>query len=511
MSQILDMFGRPAAYAWSGTGSEIYESTQDNGRRLARPMLDADLARMMSRHKHRMLLSDARYIAGYAVVSGALDQKVDYVSSGGWLPFFTGKDKAWGEAAAADMGRVLDAVNARGPGFPWERCWRIGCRALDVDGDFVIVHSRTESGFPQVQFIEAHRIGCRHGERIVTSGPYKDLPILNGLIYNRTARPVAVRFLADDPAQDQDISLRDCDYVAHARWFSDGRPLPSIAYAVLDWYDQKTIRGFQKTKQAANSAIVAWQSTETGTAPAANFGSNPVTRSPDYSKTPATELLFDGAIRYLKHGTDLKIHTASDPADGWFKFDQLLEEGALFAMGWSRFMLDPAKLSGAPTRGFQDTINTAIHSRWGVMSPWVLRTFLRILAARQESGAIARHPEWDQWALPPPVDYTVDANKDSQTARANIAFGLSSHRRELQRLGYAQPTQLLQETAQHIADAQRAAKEASRDGAEVHWRDVLNLSPTGQSAYNSAPSPGASRPDESRRSLGEGGDEQPTT
>lgn len=466
-------------------GSQLYESTQDNGRRLERPSLDGDIQRLLSRQKHRMLLSDSRYIAStFPLVAGMVSQKADYVSSGGWLPYFTGKDKAYGEAVTPILHSALNILDARGPLYSWQRDWWIACRLLDVDGDFVVVHSTTESGFPQAQFIEAHRIGCRQGETAVLSGPYVGLPILNGIIYNAQGRAVAVRFLADDPSQDQDISMRDCEYCAAPRWYSDGRPFPSVAFAVLDWYDVKTARGFEKTAMQVNSALAILETNETGAARtglASDF--SPVsTPSSTAQATPSSELIADGLIRYIKagNGHDLKAHSSNRPSDGWRAFDKILTSGAAYGMDWRLEMFDLSSLSGAPTRGFQDNINTAIHARWAQLTPTAKRVVLRTVAALASRKDIPFHPEWDQWAFSPPVDFTVDANKDSQTARANIAFGLSSHRAELGRIGYSKPDDILREQATHIASAQRIAAEMSKDGVTMNWRDLVNLSPTGQ-------------------------------
>jgi hypothetical protein len=483
---LLDQFGRPAQIAYSGTGAQIYEGSQDTNQRLSRPNLDTDISRLLSRQKHRMLLSDARYIATtFPLVAGAVSQKADYVSSGGWFPYFTGKDKAYGAAATPILHAALRTIDARGPLFPFDRTMWIGCGLLDVDGDWFIARSRTESGWPQIQCLEAHRIGCRMGERIVVSGRYKDLPILNGVIYNLVGRPVAFRFLGDTPEQDQDISARDLDWVAAPRWFSDGRPFPSIAYAVLDWYDVKETRGFEKLAAKVNSALSLIVENDTGAAPTGVESTLGGTQTPETSTAPVTELLMGGLIRYVKFNAGkIHAHSASRPADGWLKFDERIVAGAFYGMNWRIEMFDLSKLSGAPTRGFQDNINTAIHSRWGTLTPAAHRTVLHAISALADRGDIPRHPEWDQWAFPPPVDFTVDANKDSQTARANIAFGLSTHATELRRTGYANPESILRSQAQHIAHAQRIAKEESVEGAQVDWRDLLNLSPTGQIAYN---------------------------
>lgn len=473
---ILDARGNPYAPGRS-TGAQIYEGSQDTEQRMSRPWLDADIQRLMSRHKHRMLLSDSRFIAStYAMVGGACDQKADYAGSGGWSPIFTGKDKAWGADARALLADALHVLDARGPLFPFAHDMWLASRALDIDGDFFIAHSRTETGFPQVQFLEAHRVGCRNGERIVESGPYKGLAILNGIIYNASARAVAYRFLADDPKHDADLSARDVTHVAHAKWFSDGRPFPALATAILDWYDVKETRANEKVAQKANSALTLLESNETGTArpglgefvpPVAVPGATG-TVSTQASTAPKTELLQSGLIRYVKSGSgDLKSHTSNRPSDGWLRFDERIVSGAFYGMGWRVEMFDLSKLSGAPVRGFQDNINTAIHQRWSVLRAAGRTVARRTVAALVDRGDLKAHPEWAAWDFPPPVDFTVDANKDRQTDRENVRAGFSTTPAVARKLGYASAEEMLEEQAEYLFRQAQVARKWSRDGVTI--------------------------------------------
>lgn len=476
--QILDSKGQPYPYSGPSTGAQIYEGSQDTRQRMARPYLDADIQRLMSRQKHRMLLSDSRYIAStYPMVDGAVSQKADYVCSGGCMPIFTGKDKAYGAAVKPALHSALNIIDARGPLFSFAKDMWIACRLLDIDTDFFIAHFRTETGFPQVQFLEAHRIGCRNGERVVEQGPYKGLPILNGIIYTPQGREVAYRFLADDPKQDRDLSALDVTHVADARWFSDGRPFPAIASAILDWYDVKETRGYEKIAAKTNAALALIETNETGAArPGLLSGSVP-TQASGTAAVPPPEFLGGGLIRYVKAGPghDVKAHQSNRPSDAWQKFDERIVAGAFYGMGWRVEMFDLSKLSGAPTRGFQDNINTAIHSRWSVLAPAMLSIVRRTVAALADRGDIPKHPEWDQWAMPPPVDFTVDANKDRQTDVLMVESGFTSTSAVVRKLGYASSREVIMEQAERIADQQEIAAEVSKArGVEIDWRDLGN-------------------------------------
>lgn len=487
--QIFDARGNPYPFTSYGNGAQIYTTPQDSNQRTDIPWLDADISRLFSRIKHRRLLSAVRLIVTqFPSVDAAAEQKSDYVSSGGWLPIFAGRDEAWGRDATAALHSALRILDVRGPLFSFAKDMKLASRLLDIDGEIFVVHLRSETGFPQIQVLEAHRIGCRSGETLVATGPYKGLPILNGIIYNPAGRPVAYRFLADDPAQDRDLSAMDVTRIAHARWFSDGRPVGAIASGLLDWCDIKETRDFEKIAAKVNAALAIIETNETGTARPGLLTSRPPTQTPsaDGSTTaasaPPPEFLGGGLIRYQKAGPghDIKAHQSNRPSDSWQRFDERVEAGALRGMGWRQEMNDLSKLSGAGVRGFQDNINTSIHARWDVLagsehpSPAVA-IVVRTIAALIDRGDISRHAEWDKWIIPPPIDFTVDANKDRQTDVLMVEAGFSCSDDVVRKLGYASSEILIRRQAERIAKQQLIAKEFSnRYGVQIDWRDLGN-------------------------------------
>lgn len=437
---LFDGFGRPVEY-YGYAGNELYQSTQDDGLRLTRPNLNQDIATLLSREKHRMLVSDTRYIVStFPLVGGAVQQKSHYVCQATFNPVFLGDDAEWGEIARAKILEANKLINVRGPKYHWNKSWKIGCTALDVDGDFFVIMGETDTGFPQLQFLEAHRVGSRNNEREVLSGPYKGLRILNGIIYNEHGYDVAYRVLGRTPEEDRDISAMDMYQVAIPRWFSDGRPFPTIAYSILDWYDVKETRGFQKTKAKANAAIVMTEDTPDGKVPAnsmaaalrtqraaATAAGDTATARSSALTDPIVTVLAGGLIRYVKSGTaGLKVHQDNSPADSSQRFDETVVRGAFYGMDWRVEMLDLSKLSGAPTRGFADQINTTIYDRWFDYHPFVLRAELWKIRKLINRGDIPDHAEWWRWGYVPPADFTVDQGRSSKADIDNVRAGVDS-------------------------------------------------------------------------------------
>jgi hypothetical protein len=433
---LLDSFGRPITSS-GYSGQSMYESSQDDGTRLPRPNLNQDIATLLSKVKHRALISDARYIAStFPIVQGGVQQKSHYVTQAGFAPVFSGRDKAWGREARAALVQAHKVIDVRGPLFHWNKNWQIGCTMLDIDGGFFTVRGETETGYPQMQFLEAHRIGSRNGtlENEVTTGPYKGLRILNGIIYNAKGREVAYRVLGSRPDFDRDISALDMHHVASPRWFSDGRPFPTIAYSILDWYDAKEARGFQKTKQKVNSAITMTETNESGKAPVDPWGNQldatarakqSVTGTASAPLTPTIQVLAGGLIRYVKAGTGkIESHADNTPGDGWLRFDERIVAGAFVGMDWRAEMLNlSATGGGAPTRAFADQINTSVFSRWGDLVPHVYADDMWILRKLIKRGDLRDHDEWWKWGYVPPADFTVDGGRTNKSDIENVLAG----------------------------------------------------------------------------------------
>lgn len=463
---ILDAFGREATYQ----ASSIYESAMDSGTRLQRPNLSADIATLLSKQKHRFLISDSRYIStSFPVVGGAVEQKSDYVCQAGFTPSFTGTDEDWGNIASAAVLEAHKIIDVRGGMFNWEKDWKTGCRMLDIDGDFFVLFGKSSTGYPQLQFLEAHRVGSRNGEMTVSSGTYEGLRIINGIIYNAWGREVAYRVLGSTAEKDADVSARDMMHVGDPHWFSDGRPFPSLAYAILDWYDAKEARGFQRTKQKVNSALTLTETTEDGRMPTdaaqeaykrmAQGASVPSAAAPGSKSAPLISMLEGGLIRYIKAGTgDLKSHTDNTPGDGWLRFDQRIISGAFYGMGWRYEMMDPSALSGAPTRGFQDQINTAIYSRWLALLPFIARAELYTVACLIDRGDIPDHPEWVKWGYNPPADFTVDGGRSNAADLDNIRAGTDAHPFIIGRFGRT-TKEVLRAQAKYLKEKEATEKE----------------------------------------------------
>ena len=440
-----------------GGGGAIYESTQDTRYRQYRAHSDFDMATMLSKQKHSAMVSDARALyMTFPLVHGAITQKAEYVSSSGWVPQFDGKDNEWGRKAEQILIAANRIADVRGPLFSFSKNFEIGSALWDVDGEWYIILAESKEGFPVFQFLEAHRVGTRlfgtrtskkakvSGDRVVDGGTFDGARILNGIIYNGQGREIAYRVLGSSPEMDRDIPATDMYRAANPRWFSEGRGIPNLAYAVLDLWDIKETRYFERIAQKMNSALALTEDNEGGFADANPLGGQSNVGIDESKPSIQVESFEGGMIRYYKanSGAGIKTHTSDRPSDQWLNFDKQIIQSAMYGMGWRIEMLDLSTLRGAPVRGFQDNINKTIHARFNALAPIAKRCALYQVAKLIKRGDLPEHPEWDKWTFTPPADFTVDASKQSQTDRENIRGGLDTHVDAIRRRGEDPENQL---------------------------------------------------------------------
>lgn len=359
------------------------------------------------------MLGDSRYIyQSFSSVAGAVKQKANYVYGGSWRLQSLSTDTDFALAVEEDFKRLDMMFDLRGSNFGFRKnIWR-GSKLLDVDGDFfVVLTEQPETGFPKLQYLESHKVGdwgeCRDGY-VNDSTAYNGRRILTGVIVDDYMAPIAYRVKDDSRKRGfQDIPANSVVHFADMEWYSQGRGTPSIAAAILDWYDLSETRDAQKMKQKINSILTLIESTESGSR---DVGRNALGLGGG-SSAPATTYMDSGMIRIIKNGASLTAHTANDPPEGWMKFTQLVESSAFYALGWRREMLDSSSVGGAGVRGFAADVNKSTAARIEVLENGYKRCAQYIIAKRAKQGNYNLPKDWWKVTFTRPAEFTVDEGR----------------------------------------------------------------------------------------------------
>lgn len=423
-STILDAFGSPAVYSGGG-----YQGPRDEeGIRIRHSSMVADWASLLPKHRYLEALSDCRWIASsFGLVSGAIEQKADYVCASGMRVMFEGDDDDYGDLVEEELEQADKVAGVRGPRFTTKEMCRLTVKAFATDGAAFWVPTQSADGYPQLQVIEAHRIGNRNDKQTVERGRFNGQRINAGIIYDRVGREIGYNVLgaAEDGSEDIQLDSSEMWHIARPKWSSEARPLPEIAPAILDLWDIRESREGFKAQGMIHSRLTLIESNQTGKADTSRASVNPppgmAARSPSGNMVDVIE---KGSIRYIKNGGSLEAHNFATPPDQWQKFDSRVISTALYAMGWRAEMLDLSSLGGSTTRAFQDQINTAIYSAFNAIEPFVVRWRQYQIAKLTKLGRLPEHSEWYKVGITPPPEFTCDpsrsVNSDIEGVRAGI-------------------------------------------------------------------------------------------
>lgn len=499
---ILDAFGNPAVY-FGGARGGLYERTQDD-MRLRPPQANMfdDYISNLSPNRWRSLVSESRSIGSRGILSAALSQKADYVSGSHWRPYFTGQDSAYGEQAEELLEDTNSVCCTRGPRYDWRTLWRLGVLSAGPDGGFFVLLTESPSGWPLLQPLEAHRIGQRtFGTAYVTSDdawttirkddggidqvstPYVGLKIVNGIIYNKAGAEVAYRVLGATPDEDEDVSARDMIHVAAPRWFSEGRPIPQIAPALLDLLGVDLARTCQLDQQIIHSKLTLIEKNETGRQDPINAMLNPPA-TPQSRAGANPEVIERGGMRFVKNKGELTAHSSEVPSDQWMNYDMRMLASSIAAIGWRLEMLDPSALAGAATRAFQDQINTSILNCFEDMRHAVQRATRYRIAKFTKLGMLPVNKEFLKWNITPPPEFIVDrgaAKVDMELVRSGGDSMSNVHRRAGMR-----SKDVLNQQARYVYEKKQTAKKWSHNGIEVTPDELGTLAQPGDAMSNAA-------------------------
>ena len=452
-----------------GGTNEFYPGGADDQRRYGRGKLARDIAELMVENRQKMLLGDSRYIyQSFSTVSGAVKQKANYVYGNAWRLQSYSKDTEFALAVEKDFAQIDRLLDTRGTNFSFKKSSWLGSKTIDVDGDyFIILTENADTGFPKLQFLESHRIGSfgLNGEQTVKNGRYRGLRIFAGVIVDEYMQPIAYRVLDESSKEGhRDVNANSMIHVADLEWFSQSRGQPSVAAAILDWYDLAETRDAEKIAEKVNSALTLVESNEAGRA---DMGNSIVNPQPGSDGRLQTQLFDSGLVRYIKNGGSLKAHQSNRPSDQWLNFTKLVESSAFYALGWRREMLDSSSVGGSGVRGFAADINKSIASRCEILEAGMKRAAIYVISKRVKQGVYGDLPEdWWKIGFTKPAQFTVDEGRMRAADIADLRAGLTTedHIVEARGMDYEE---LLRKRAANVVMKKQIAEENGLNPTEL--------------------------------------------
>jgi capsid protein len=290
---------------------------------------------------------------------------------------------------------------------------------MDVDGDVFVLLSESKEGYPLIQLIEAHAIGSRQMGKIDQGNLWEE----KGVLYDKkTKRPIKYRLLADNPKDDQLISVRDLIRISEPSMSLRGIPLVSSTINLL--YDLEHSQELLLTQQLLAASISMVEHNETGTNEY-NLGNDP--------NIPVNyEVINDdgGEIRFFKSGTNGKLEFLNNmnPDTNWQAYQDTLTNMAILALDWSRNLLGMSTSTGVNDRLAIQQCSKAVEDRQTLLAPYFQRICNYVISKLIKNGFldVSLPDDWFSSTFTKPKLISVDFARDSKAILEEYKSGIKN-------------------------------------------------------------------------------------
>ncbi len=439
---LLDQYGQPIR-----GGKRFLDASSNTGNHPPQPVRSEGIKKSVDWWDLTTAVSASRSLyANNGIFRGAIAQKAMFSVGQAWLPIFLGEDKKWGDKAARWLVEQWYPIcDVREGAFDFQTCQFLDSVSVSRDGDFGIHFVREKDGFPRTQRIPQHRIkSYAHEPFVSTDGPYKGLPIHQGVIYNDRGAPVAYRVYEDainpwDARQFEykDVPVSRFEHVYEPEWYDQGRGLPAFTHGLSAFRSMAQSQEWEELSMLIASAISLVEDNETGQLDP----DDPALLIRDEAEGKGGGLqsltLEGGLIRYFKarSGAGLKQFVNHKPGQEWESFNDRLIRVILLGDNWPYSMVWKPEGGGTDTRASILQARNSVADRQSLLKRPAHRQICFAIACAMEIGVLPRNNEFWRWGFSLPARIGIDDGREQKERRENLRAGLSTLRDDAAAMG----------------------------------------------------------------------------
>lgn len=437
----------------------------------------------------QLLLSQAREIfSNVGAVKNAIHEIADLSIGDAWNAKYKGTDEEWGKIAEKWLNEWFKICDVKGQPNTLLRDLKLASISVDRDGDCLVVLTKSQDGkFPRIQWIPAHMLGNRDGEAgsEIKSGIFKGYKNYNGVIVNEYGSAVGYYILQDKPENDLQISVVDSQLVYDPEYIDQYRGMTSLASALNDWEDYKTIKSFEvkAIKQASNMALAMHVPAEqindvAGDEPDSPFVNRTTVSGPDGKEATINEKTLQGGevlVFAADAGAKLEVLENNRPGQNTaaFLMDHVLKHAFLSMRLPIEFSYD-LNSRGAVTKLLAQKIQRRIEDRQQqVLYPLWKRIVTYALGVAIKNKLLPPSNDW--WNFEPtyPRSFSVENFKDTKSDLDMYSKGILTGTQIAAGQGY----DYYENVTQKCKELAYAKQQAQQYG--VSFSDVVQLTPNG--------------------------------
>lgn len=479
-SKPLKIIDKGQQRGYAGGDLLIQAARQTPDRRRILPM-DKDIHRNVSSYGRRTLMSLGRWMFyNIPEIQGAVLEQANLATST-FIPQYVGRNRSWGiqaEAWLKEWHKIMDVT-----GWPYDYETYVQFNVINpiVDGDIGTLLTETESGYPLIQTIPAHRIDSTTYD-IVEGGEWDGKRLIDGAIVDELGRAVAYRLKTQDtPGNTEDhidVPARDMFLSFNPLSPNQVRGLSALASAAFNLQDRDESRKFELTAQKAFASKTIIETNEDGEADAAStLIRSEATYNSDNSKaTYSSERLDGGTITYFKAGSNSKLEAFAwdRPSANSQEFQERTLRDAFRGSEWDvLFSIDPKGTGGAAMRVVVEKINATLAKRRRLVEKACRRVDGYAISKAIKLGLLPPDVDWWRWEYQGPADISADRKYDSEIDIEEISQGLATKKNAAARRGLFYEDVRLQRKQEADDELNDAAELAKKHG--ITLQEALNV------------------------------------
>lgn len=488
---ILDAAGRPAEHQ-----TKLIAASDRYSRATPwTPDFTRDLDDLFTQTDWRATVSQSRVIfSNFGAPRGAIFQRAEGTVGRAWEPEFKGKDQEFGAAAKDWLTSWFNVCDIAGSLFPFKQGIRLSSIALDRDGDIFVLLTETKGGYPQIQYIPAHRVGTRPSsarDHVLLVSKYRGNKIVNGVVTNKAGSPIAYCVLGDDASRDEYISTRDMVHIADCNWHNQTRGIPCLSHAIREMRQAKTSAEWELMAQLMVSSHALIEYNETGgidlddpsVSLTGNIGDDDRLAVQSYS---------GGMVRHFKSNSGSKLESIdhSRPGDMWESFQDRIIREALAGIPWPMELVWKSEnVTGTSIRNIQARARASVEMRQDVLRKPAQRIIAWAVAKAIKLGLLPSSDDWWRWDFTMPPKLSIDPKNDSRQQIEEYKLGAQNMTQLLQERGKTY-SEHIRERCMEVVERKIIKEEfEAKYGVEIDPRELQMLTPNDMPQEEPEPQP----------------------
>lgn len=308
--------------------------------------------------------------------------------------------------------------------FSFIEIQKLVSQAIDTDGEIFVVKTRNRlSGEPRLQMIETHRVGNFMDDDASGS----EDKWVDGIRLDPSGRPIAIKVLLDN-GKTRNIPMAFVMHIFDPESPSAYRHPPTLTHSLNHMLDEIELLALEKHAVKDNADITRVLKTEKGK----------LDTSGDFSATGATDVEDDDstdpkALQKITGGKLVAIlpHESLDPYESkrpsptFTGFLEHLNRASMLGASPYEFSVSAEGVGSAAMRVALAKAQRRFRNRTHLVTNRLVRqTWFYVIGSAIDRGDLPPIKGWSRISVTPPRDVTMDAGRDSEANRRDVAAGL---------------------------------------------------------------------------------------